>query len=1210
MPQSNGVLKGGAVNGANGISPKSEMDYINYGEDDEMKVFGYRWSPIRAAGTWLCIIFTAGFLRLVFHWCPQWMLYCMYTRCSLGVAERVLLEENFQGRYTIYHIKDVKTISIKDASPDGNRQRVDRKDLVRIYLSSGAHRDVDEIRAIWVKKLCYIWDERTFAFYKLCGLDNGVTRDEFHRFKGYTEQQQRFRRVIYGYNQIPVPLQSILTLLILEVINPFYIFQAFTLVVWLCEKYYYYMGAIVLMSVFGVTSSIIQTRRNQRSLHNTVTSMGIVTVCRGEDKFEDIPTNDLVPGDVFIIPSHGCAMECDAILLNGSCIVNESMLTGESVPVTKTAMPRGTNTIYSEKEDGNHTLFCGTKVIQTRYYGNEPVKAVVMRTGFLTAKGNLVRSILYPPPADFKFDQDTYKFIFILAIIAALGVLYTVIYKVLRHLPASSVAIKALDIITIVIPPALPATMTMGKLYGQQRLQAAKIYCINSRVINVSGSLDCVCFDKTGTLTEDGLDMWGVVPAEDCQFLPPVKQREDLKMGPLMEGMACCHSMTLIENELSGDPLDVKMFEFTGWQLEEPNVAENSKFDMLVPTVVKQPSSTHSQVAQEIGIIHQYQFSSTLQRMSVITRTLGAQNFVAFCKGSPEMIVSLSKPETVPADLVSTLHQYTVSGYRVIAMGYRVLEETSYHKVLRLMRDDVEKDLTFVGLIILENRLKPQTTGIIRQLKLANVRTIMITGDNIQTAVSVARECGIVEAEQRVVDVTAVDDGPPKVYFTESAMISSPAPTDCKLGVMNNGFVPEEGDAELGGQSNTDYRFALTGRTWGVIRDELPELLPKIITRGAVFARMSSDQKQQLVLDLKELGYYVAMCGDGANDCGALKAAHAGISLSEAEASVASPFTSREANISCVPKVIREGRAALVTAFGIFKFMVAYSLTEFLSTAILYYIDSNLTDFQFLFIDICLVVHFALFFGNTHAYSGQLVKETPTTSLYSLPPMASLVLQMIIVIVFQVISIILVQTFPWFTPYEYEFEKYTSYENYAVYTVSMFQYIIMAIVFSHGAPYRKSIFSNRWFVVSLVAMTAICVYITVYPAEWVATILELKVPPVYNFRIIVLCLALANFLIALFIERFVIEYLLFQKMRDRFDSEDRSRRKYLKIEEELMMDYNWPPISKELPLIPSKSTEQLVPRPIDQVPNVVVRSSLPKGIKSEINMTTSFNDTF
>ena len=88
------------------------------------------------------------------------------------------------------------------------------------------------------------------------------------------------------------------------------------------------------------------------------------------------------------------------------------------------------------------------------------------------------------------------------------------------------------------------------------------------------------------------------------------------------------------------------------------------------------------------------------------------------------------------------------------------------------------------------------------------------------------------------------------------------------------------------------------------------------------------------------------MCGDGANDCGALKAAHAGIALSDSEASVASPFTSKEASISCVPELIRQGRCALVTSFGIFKYMAAYSLTQFISVMILYEIGTNLTDFQ------------------------------------------------------------------------------------------------------------------------------------------------------------------------------------------------------------------------------------------------------------------------
>ena len=94
------------------------------------------------------------------------------------------------------------------------------------------------------------------------------------------------------------------------------------------------------------------------------------------------------------------------------------------------------------------------------------------------------------------------------------------------------------------------------------------------------------------------------------------------------------------------------------------------------------------------------------------------------------------------------------------------------------------------------------------------------------------------------------------------------------------------------------------------------------------------------------MDYIVSMCGDGANDCGALKAAHVGISLSEAEASVAAPFTSKVSNITCVPTIIKEGRCALVTSFGVFKYMALYSMVQFISVLVLYTLHTNLSDNQ------------------------------------------------------------------------------------------------------------------------------------------------------------------------------------------------------------------------------------------------------------------------
>lgn len=142
------------------------------------------------------------------------------------------------------------------------------------------------------------------------------------------------------------------------------------------------------------------------------------------------------------------------------------------------------------------------------------------------------------------------------------------------------------------------------------------------------------------------------------------------------------------------------------------------------------------------------------------------------------------------------------------------------------------------------------------------------------------------------------------------------------------------------------------------------------------------------------------------------KAAHAGISLSEAEASIASPFTSKTPNIRCVPNVIREGRAALVTSFGIFKYMAGYSLTQFMSVSILYWIGTNLADFQFLYIDLFLITVFAVFFGYTPA-AITLAPQPPPTRILSVSSITSIFLQLLIVAAFQVFAFQLITFQPW-----------------------------------------------------------------------------------------------------------------------------------------------------------------------------------------------------
>lgn len=238
------------------------------------------------------------------------------------------------------------------------------------------------------------------------------------------------RRLVYGDNLIDVPIKTWVALLFLEALNPFYVFQVFSVILWFAYNYYYYACVIILMTAFGIFFSIRQTMKNQKALHATVFSTDTATVMQENNTSLTIDTKYLVPGDILEIPSSGCTMQCDAVLLSGNCILDESMLTGESVPVTKTPLPCKKDLIYDMKEHARHTLFCGTKVIQTRYIGSEHVLAVVINTGNTTAKGELIRSILYPPPVDYKFEQDSYKFVALLASVAFCGFVFTVITKV------------------------------------------------------------------------------------------------------------------------------------------------------------------------------------------------------------------------------------------------------------------------------------------------------------------------------------------------------------------------------------------------------------------------------------------------------------------------------------------------------------------------------------------------------------------------------------------------------------------------------------------------------------------------------------------------------------------------------------------------------------------------------------------------------------
>lgn len=550
--------------------------------------------------------------------------------------------------------------------------------------------------------------------------------------------------------------------------------------------------------------------------------------------------------------AHSFRLYCDAVLLNGEAIVDESMLTGESNPVTKTAI-RNSADVYRHRLEARHILFSGTQVMQCNHQNGQPPRAVVVRTNFQTAKGELVRSILFPKPVDFKFNQNLNQFMGAMGLMALAGFIYTVVMKGNRNDPIKEVIFKAIDLITVIVPPELPAALTIATIFSERRLKNQKIYCMSPRSINISGCIDCVVFDKTGTLTEDVVDVEEVLHANRTTFHEPVQDIEGLEdVDTLKQCLAACHSLKMLNEQLIGDDMEVKLFEATKWTFEQQGERSTVNCGKL-----------------QLELIKQFPFSSSTARMAVIARennnnddnmaNRGRAKF--FLKGAPEVISKFCAPETIPSSFEAVLKDYTQRSYRVLGLAYKDIDIGE--DVENSLLTHYEHQLVFLGLVALRNKLKPDTLNTIDVLNDAQLRVIMATGDNIVTAISVAKECNIIRAEDEVVILEHDNDDNNNVEKPTISCTSYGHQTTSEK--MASEFIIKL-------DPNENYKLAMTGTTFEVIRSHYPQLMNMVAARGSIYARMLPEQKQQLIESLQQVEHFVAMCGDGANDCGALKA--------------------------------------------------------------------------------------------------------------------------------------------------------------------------------------------------------------------------------------------------------------------------------------------------------------------------------------------------
>jgi len=573
------------------------------------------------------------------------------------------------------------------------------------------------------------------------------------------------------------------------------------------------------------------------------------------------------------------------------------------MPVRKSEVP-STAGSYNKRKDQKHTLFAGTKLI----HANEDAQAIVSETGIRTEKGDLVSAILYPADMVFEYDEEL-KVVFVFLSFYAAILFAISIYLQMLISPMSWISIFAFACFTIsqILPPLLPVALVIGHTNSSNRLKLQNILCVQPKRIAISGKIHTFCFDKTGTLTKPGLEFTGVhrIEADTNAWMPAVNgksssssrsrqapksvqqvqdnwgdgadagvdQADDVDIQQCMRdltdsglsyknfepprddtdllswAMATCHAVATYtdkqgENKMVGNEVEVKMFGKSGWTLEGSSVVSKGR--------------------QSLTIENRFEFDHHSMTMSVVVRD-PQNNVHIFCKGAPERVADLCVD--CPDYHVDVARFHAMQGCYVIGMSHRELGNISSQEVAAMTRDQAEAkgSLKMIGLMLFRNELQEKTKEAIGMIKDGDVRPVMVTGDNAFCGYYIAKDCGIVGESKgpegkmltNRIFISEVSDAT-GVTFVEMDSSEKTVYTVAQALKMCQDSRKVEGELRC--------ELAITGKALTVLTKQ--DRINTLLLETRIFARVSPDQKVQVVELYIDQGFITGMCGDGGNDCG------------------------------------------------------------------------------------------------------------------------------------------------------------------------------------------------------------------------------------------------------------------------------------------------------------------------------------------------------
>jgi cation-transporting ATPase 13A1 len=748
-------------------------------------------------------------------------------------------------------------------------------------------------------------------------------------------------KIRYGPNSFSVKQPSFGELYQKQLLNPFSVFQIFCVLLWAIDDYLVYSMFNLFMVLMFEGTVVFQRLQSLKSLRGMGNPSRLVYVHRSGDWIQ-VDTSALLPGDLVSLtrvqPHHakmdsdkkkfslkveddgGDIVPADLLLLRGSTVVNEASLTGESVPQMKeglTDLEPGDALSIKGKHKMN-VVYAGTKMLQclgdpsaenNGVYKGPNVSPVsvppdggclcfVLRTGFSSAQGKLVRMIEGSQEKVKGHERETGLLLLLLCVFAVISSGY-VLYHGAQDEKRSKyeLLLHCILIVTSVIRPELPMQMALAVNNSLMTLMKMHVFCTEPYRVPMAGKLDALLFDKTGTLTTDELVAVGVCGPSQLkikvldEFVPTPMAKTSAEAQLVLAG---CHSLVLVDGETTGDPLELAALKAMHWEIGETGDA--------VPSAAtdRKPAGQPAKVAggtsiNQVHIITRHHFSSKLQRMSCVVQAGGTHFAVA--KGSPEAIGRLLG--TVPESYARMSEYLAKQGFRVIALASKRLASRDDITAATESRAACEENLVFAGFISFTCMVRKDTADVLRRLKEGGMTVAMVTGDALLTAIHVAKEVDICEPigddtslgvnekndelkellqskrrrdKKSAAEVKSTKTYKPIAYldFSEKGLLYWKSYEDgTKVADFVARRIPELAQT---------YDLATTGKCLAASFEQDGDMT-RVLEHIRVFARMTPDAKETVIECLHSVDKLCLMCGDGANDVGALKQADVGVAL-------------------------------------------------------------------------------------------------------------------------------------------------------------------------------------------------------------------------------------------------------------------------------------------------------------------------------------------